>query len=241
MKIVGHRGARGECPENTVASFVHAYQAGIRHFELDVQLSMDGELIVIHDKTTDRTTGHSAKVEELTAKELTALNANRHEPPWYRPTPIPMLTEIIEACPEFESIQFEVKPDSKARLNNVCNRLVELIQRQKLFERSIVTSANTWVIQQIKRLNSRISTGYVAGGRFPSPLAAALKYQCEFLVLNYSLADKNIVADCNEVNVELSCWTVNTLPDIDKLQAAGVRNIITDYPTLVKRYFEENP
>ena len=80
MKIVGHRGAKGEAPENTLPSFKHAYGQGIRHFELDVRLSSDGELMTIHDKTTDRTTGLSGNVAELTAKQLTSIDAGQPLP-----------------------------------------------------------------------------------------------------------------------------------------------------------------
>jgi glycerophosphoryl diester phosphodiesterase len=239
MKIIGHRGARGEAPENTLASFVHAYQQGIRHFELDVRLSKDGKLVVIHDKTTDRTTGLSGSVAELSISELTAMDAARHIPPWPEPAHIPTLPNVIDACQDFQSIQFEVKSDSKIRLNTLCNRLVELIQQRDLYARAVVTSSNTWVLQQFKRLNSSVTTGYVAVNRFPNPVQTALKYNCKLLVLNYKLADETVVRACSAAGLKLSCWTVNTLPEIQTLQALGVESVITDYPCLVFNYYQQ--
>lgn len=240
MIIIGHRGARGEAPENTLASFLHAYNEGIRHFELDVRLSKDGELIVIHDKSTDRTTGRAGLVAELTSQQLTAMDAARHIPPWHEPAPIPNLASVLKACEDFNSIQLEVKPDTKSRLNTLCNRMVEHIQQADLYSRTIVTSSSTWVLQQIKRLNDSINTGYVAESRFPGPVQTALKYRCELLVLNYKLADQLLLNSCKEAGLEVSCWTVNTLPEIEALQKLGVNSLITDYPTLVLKYFKEH-
>lgn len=238
MKIVGHRGARGEAPENTLASFDHAYTHGIRHFELDVRLSKDGELVVIHDKTTDRTTGISGSVAELSAVELTAMDAARHIPPWHEPAPIPELTSVLEVCRDYHSIQFEVKTDSKTRLNALCNRLVELIQQNDLYSRITVTSSNTWLLQQVKRLNNSINTGYVAENRFPNPLQTAVKFKCNLLALNYKLADEAIVRNCKDAGIDISCWTANTLPEIAVLQQLGVSSVITDYPSLVLKYYQ---
>lgn len=242
MKIVGHRGAKGEVPENTLPSFKHAYSQGIRHFELDVRLSSDGELMTIHDKTTDRTTGVSGKVAELTAKQLTCTDAGKSIPPWYEPAPIPTLTSVLDVCQSFQSIQFEVKTDSKTRLNLLCTELTDLIKGRNLYDRATVTSSDTWVLQQIKGLNNSIQTGYVAENRFPNPVQTALNFNCGLLALNYKLASKAIVKDCIKAGLEVSCWTVNTLPEILALQALGITSVITDYPTLVIKYYQrQNP
>jgi len=236
MKIIGHRGARGEAPENTLASFRHAYQHGIRHFELDIRLSQDGELMVIHDKTTERTTGQSGTVADLTAAQLTTMDAARHIPIWHEPASIPLLSEVLQTCEDFQSIQFEVKPDSKSRLNTLCNRLVELIQTQELYSRVVVTSSSSWVVQRIKSMNSDIATGYVADSRFPNPLQQTLKFSCNILVLNYKLAEQTVVEESRKAGIEISCWTVNTLPEIEALRTLGITSIITDYPTHLLQY-----
>ncbi|OZG73462.1 glycerophosphodiester phosphodiesterase [Hahella sp. CCB-MM4] len=239
MIIVGHRGAKAEAPENTVISFAKAYEAGIRYFELDVQLSLDGQLIVIHDKTVDRTTGQTGKIADLNADELRAMDAGKHIPPWHESAPIPLLSEILDAIPEFRSIQFEVKSDTRARLNTLCNRLVELIQKRQLFGRCIVTSSNTWVLQQIKRLNSSIETGYVGQRRFPSPVQTAVKHGCSLLAIYHKLVDSSVMEECKKAGLEVSTWTVNTIPEILQLQKLGVHSVITDYPQHVLKHFQQ--
>ena len=231
MLIFGHRGARNEAPENTVAGFIHAYRHGIRHFELDVQLSADRQLVVIHDKTLERTTGQPGKVSETTAEQLSRLDARHNTPPWPEVTPVPRLEEIFQACPHIQTIQLEVKNDKRERLNILCNRLVEMIQRDQLQDKVVVTSSVVWVIQQIKRLNATISTGYVAEYRFPSPLATALKNQCEYLCINWKICTPEIIAEAHRNGLHVSAWTVNSLPEMLRLQQDGIDSIITDYPT----------
>jgi glycerophosphoryl diester phosphodiesterase len=240
MLIFGHRGARAEAPENTVAGFVHAYEQGIRHFELDLQLSSDGEIIVIHDKTVERTTGQPGKVAEMTSAQLTQLDARHNTPPWHDPAPIPTLADIFSACPDIQKIQLEVKSDKRERLNILCNRLVEMIQRENRMGQVVVTSSSVWVIQQIKRLNAHIETGYVAEYRFPSPLGVALKYKCEYLCINWKICTAEIVVEAHKQNMHVSTWTVNALPDMLNLQQQGVDSIITDYPTNTLRYMKKH-
>ncbi len=240
MLIFGHRGARAEAPENTVASFVHAAAHGIRHFELDLQLAADGEIVVIHDKTLERTTGEAGKVAEATSEQMAALDARHNTPPWPDRVPIPRLTEIFDACPTIQKIQLEVKSDKRDRLNILCNRLVELIQQRGLLDRVIVTSSSVWVLQQIKRLNASIATGYVAEYRFPGPLATALKHRCEYLCINWKICTEETIADAHKHGIQVSAWTVNSLPDMLRLQAQGIDSIITDYPTNTLKFLQKH-
>src|SRR5690606_25131680 len=136
--------------------------------ELDLQLAADGEIVVIHDKTLDRTTGQAGKVAEFTSEQMASLDARHNTPPWPDPVPVPKLTEFFEACPTIQKIQLEVKSDKRDRLNVLCNRLVELIQQRGLLERVSVTSSSVWVVQQIKRHKSQISSGLLVADRYPN-------------------------------------------------------------------------
>lgn len=238
MLIFGHRGARAEAPENTVAGFVHAYEQGIRHFELDLQLSADGQLVVIHDKTLDRTTGQKGKVADFSAAQMAALDARHNTPPWPEPTPVPRLEDIFAACPDMALVQLEVKSDRRERLNVLCNRLVEWIQREGLLNRVVVTSASVWVLQQVKRLNAQIATGYVAEYRFPSPLSTALRYNCNYLCINWKICTPEVIKAAHEAGLHVSAWTVNSLPDMLRLEQDGVDSLITDYPTNTLRCYQ---
>lgn len=238
MIIYGHRGAKGEAPENTLAGFAHAYRHGIRRFEFDLALSKDGLPVVIHDLTLERTTGKPGKVADHTAGELATMDARHNVPAWPTPATIPSLDEVLAAIPDFEHLQLEVKTDKRSRLNILCNRLTELIQRRELYSRVVVTSTDNWFLQEIRRRDRRIKIGVVVERRFPSPTNVATRLGCDYLILNWKLCSKELVDDAHRRDLHVSTWTVNRIHDMLELEAHGVDSIITDYPTSTKIYFD---
>ncbi|SFR49404.1 glycerophosphoryl diester phosphodiesterase [Marinobacter daqiaonensis] len=238
MIIYGHRGARGEAPENTLAGFEMAYRHGIRHFELDVLLSADGVPVVIHDLTVERTTGREGKVASLTATDLGRLDARHNTTPWPRPVGVPSLEDVLRACPEVSHYQFEVKSDARGRLNILCNRLTELIQRHRMFESVAVTSSDTWFLQEIKRRNRKIRTGFVAGRRFPRPVTTARRLDCSYLIPSWRICSAEMVQQAHRHDMHVSVWTVNRIHDMLEMEKIGVDSIITDFPTSTRIYFD---
>ncbi|UZE94731.1 glycerophosphodiester phosphodiesterase [Alkalimarinus alittae] len=240
MKIYGHRGAKGEAPENTLEGFIHAYKQGIRRFELDVQLTKDGQLIVIHDQTLERTTGVATKVKDANFSEIEHLDARKNTAAWSSHCHIPTLTQVVNSCPDVEHWQFEVKTSSKDRLNILCNRLVEYIQANKLNATCVVTSSNTWFLKELRRRDPSIKIGFVAEYRFPKPINTAKALGCEYLCLNYTLCSENLAKETHKLGIHLSCWTVNNIHEMLQLRELGVDSIITDFPTSAMIYFENN-
>lgn len=238
MIVYGHRGAKGEAPENTLAGFRYAYGNGTRHFELDLVLSRDGQPVVIHDLTIDRTTGKSAKVADCTAADLSLMDARKNTASWSRPTGIPSLIEVMESCPEFAHLQLEVKADTRQRLNILCNRLTELIQKNDLIDRVAITSSDTWFLQETKRRDRHIKTGLVADKRFPNPARLAARLHCDYLCLNWRICSKSLVDAAHQRDIHVSTWTVNRIQDMLELEKKGIDSLITDYPTSTRIYFD---
>lgn len=238
MIVYGHRGARGEAPENTLPGFRMAYARGIRHFELDVQLSGDGIPVVIHDLTLERTTGASGKVADHTAHALGQMDARRNTAPWPGPTGIPTLEAVLDACPDAVHFQLEVKPDNRGRLNVLCNRMTELIQRRDLFATVAVTSSDTWFLREIRRRNRRVRIGLVASRRFPSPIAMARRLNCDYFCVNWRICSAAMVEEAHRRDMLVSTWTVNRIHDMLELEKMGVDSIITDYPTSTRIFFD---
>lgn len=237
MKIYGHRGARNECPENTLASFEHAYKNDTRYFELDIQLSKDKELVVIHDTTTDRTTGHHAKVRDLTLEELCALDARKGTPPWPTPTPIPSLAEVVDHCPEVEHWQFEVKPDAAEDMPITAQKLLDFIEARELSDKATITSSSKAFLEQVNQLNPKQSKGLVFEKSLRNPVTQAKHVHCDFLILHWILCNESIVKEANQLGMNVSCWTVNRIADMEKLQAMKVHSVITDLPTSALIHF----
>lgn len=238
MIVYGHRGAKGEAPENTLPGFVHAHRHGIRHFELDLVLSKDGKPVLVHDLSVDRTTSQKGSISQYTAAELAAMDARSNTSSWPKPTGIPALEDLLDQFDDIEHLQLEVKKDTRQRLNILSNRLTEVIQRRNLYQTVAITSSDTWFLKQIRRRNTNIRIGLVAERKFPRPLSMANRLGCDYLCINWKLCSKMLVEQAHRRGIHVSTWTVNRIHDMLQLEAMGVDSIITDYPTSTRMFFD---
>lgn len=231
MIVIGHRGARGEAPENTLPSFRHALDAGIRHFELDVRLSWDGRPVVIHDDSVERTTGEKGLVAELPASQLASLDARRNTPGWSAPAGIPTLEEVLVACAQAESWQLEIKSDAPARIKALLHAMADLLARLHLAPQVTLTSLDVDVLKIAKKEVPALARGYVAERAEPAPLATARRLDCSLLVCNWKITDDALVQSAHDAGLPVSVWTVNDLVVAERLRNLGVDSLITDFPT----------
>ncbi|MBY6193287.1 glycerophosphodiester phosphodiesterase [Marinobacter hydrocarbonoclasticus] len=238
MIVYGHRGAKGEAPENTMPGFIHAHRHGIRHFELDLVLSKDGIPVLVHDLTVDRTTGQKGSVGKYTAAELAEMDARRNTSSWSRKTGIPSLENLLDQFDDIEHLQLEVKKDARHRLNILCNRLTEIIQRRDLYQTAAITSSDPWFLREIRRRDKNIRIGLVAERKFPRPLNLATRLGCEYFCVNWKILTKGMVETAHRRNMHVSTWTVNRIHDMLLLEEMGVDSIITDYPTSTRMFFD---
>ncbi|MCQ4279026.1 glycerophosphodiester phosphodiesterase [Pseudomonas stutzeri] len=229
--IYGHRGAKGEAPENTLASFKQCLAHGVRRCELDLHLSKDGQLMVIHDPTLKRTTGRRGKVVEHDAEELTQYDARQGGPSWKQPCPIPRLEELFEEC-EFEHWQLEVKSASRVRAARSVLAIKALAERHGLLDRVTVTSGSREVLRALKRLTPELSCGLVAEYAWLDPLKVAKQYDCSLLALKWTLCTPERIAKARQLGLHVSVWTVNDPALMRRLADFGVDSLITDYPGL---------
>lgn len=231
MIVVGHRGARNEAPENTLEGFVHAFQNGCRHFELDLQLSQDHELLVFHDKTLTRTCAHPGKLSDFYADYLTRLDARFNTPGWPDICPIPRLEAILDKLSEVQHWQFEVKSGSRAQMRLMAYKLESLISQRALLERVTVTSSNRYLLAYLKDNFPHLSTGYVAENFFENPVNTAQLLACDYLCISDRLVGSKRVEEAQKQGMKVSVWTVNEFERMYTLKAMGVESVITDIPS----------
>lgn len=229
--IYGHRGARGEVPENTLASFQRCLDQGISRCELDLHLSADGELMVIHDPTLRRTTGQRGKVAEHNAAELERMDARRCGPAWPQPCPIPRLRTLFAHCP-FEHWQLEVKSASPSRAAQTVQAIAALVAEFGLEDRVIVTSSSRSVLLALRRHAPQLARGLVAEYAWLDPLKVALRHGCRMLVLNWTLCSPERLRRAQQLGLHVSVWTVNEPALMRRLVDLGVDSLITDFPGL---------
>lgn len=229
--IYGHRGAKGEAPENTLTSFQQCLQHGVRRCELDLHLSRDGELMVIHDPTLKRTTQRGGKVNEHLAQDLVTYDARHGGPGWAQPCPIPTLETLFEQC-DFDHWQLEVKSASRTRAANTVLAIRELVQRHGLLEKVTITSSSREVLRAALELTPDISRGLVAEYAWLDPLKVAQGYGCEILALNWTLCTPERLIKAQRQGLHVSVWTVNEPALMRRLADFGVDSLITDFPGL---------
>ncbi|TWH64507.1 glycerophosphoryl diester phosphodiesterase [Azomonas agilis] len=228
--IYGHRGARGEAPENTLISFQHCLKQGVNRCELDLHLSLDGELMVIHDPTLRRTTGRRGKISEHLADDLTTYDARLGLTHWPEQSPIPRLAELFEHC-DFEHWQLEVKSASKKRALHTVLAIQNLVQQFNLVDRVTLTSSSRTVLKAAQQQAPRLSRGFVAEYSWLEPVKVAQRYGCEFLVLNWKLCTPARLKRAHQAGLHVSVWTVNEPEQMRQLAHMGVDSLITDYPS----------
>lgn len=229
--IYGHRGARGEAPENTLPSFQHCLEQGVSRCELDLHLSADGELMVIHDPTLKRTTGQRGKVAERSAAELELLDARAGGPDWAQPCPIPRLRTLFEHCP-FEHWQLEVKSASRVRAARTVEAIAALTREFGLSHKVTVTSGSRTVLGALQELAPQLERGLVAEHAWLDPLKVAQRHQCRLLALNWTLCSPERLRKAQHQGLHVSVWTVNEPALMRRLADLGVDSLITDFPGL---------
>lgn len=231
MLIYGHRGARGEAPENTLAGFLRALAAGAPRVELDLRLSSDGELVVIHDETVNRTTDGRGLVAHKSVAELARLDARRAGPDWPDPQPVPSIARVLEEFPELEHLQLEAKPVDAASRGLMAERLAALFRDFDLHERATVTSFDRELLRAVRAADARIALGLVTDRTRPEPLKTALALGASLLVLHWKLCTPRRVHEAQAAGLRVSAWTVNDDAVARRLHALGIDSIVTDFPT----------
>ncbi|MCX5241073.1 glycerophosphodiester phosphodiesterase [Streptomyces prunicolor] len=214
---IGHRGVMGLEPENTLRSFVAAEQGGLDVIELDLHLSKDGALVVMHDADVDRTTDGTGPIAERTLGELRTLDAGRGER-------VPVFEEVLDAVKS--PIQAEIKDLAAARA------LAEVMHRRNLVERVEVSSFHDEAIAEIARLVPGVRTALIAGRFGPDVVERATEAGAETVCLNIRRLTLEVVEAARKADLKIIGWVVNTQDQLRLVRALGLDGATTDYPEI---------
>ncbi|MGM9987067.1 MAG: glycerophosphodiester phosphodiesterase [Bacillaceae bacterium] len=230
MKIFGHRGAAGNFPENTMLSFEAAWREGADAIELDVQLTKDNILAVIHDETVDRTTNGSGLVKQYTYEELQRLNASHKFVNKVGKTTIPMLQEVYEwALNNDLMINVELK-------NNVINyygleeSVINLTRKYGYEDRVILSSFNHESMWKCHQLASDIETALISTRVMNNPTEYVKLHGAKAIHTNFKHVKEKDIKHFLESDLDIRVYTVNTDKGLGEMCALHVSGIITDYP-----------
>jgi glycerophosphoryl diester phosphodiesterase len=236
--LIAHRGGSLEAPENTLAAFRHAIELGMRYVELDVQMSSDGEMVVIHDETLDRTTNGNGPVSSLTLQELRKLDAGSHFGPQYAGEPIPTLREVLELCTS-AGVGVVVELKSPSLYPGMVQKVIALVgeMRKRGGVNILCISFEHSAIREARALDEIIPLGYLYEyfeQEFVQPDDAIQAY-CPYF--GTALARPDQVAKAHELGKLVFVYTVNEEEDIRQITAAGIDGLVSDRPSLLKSLF----
>lgn len=235
--VIAHRGARDVAPENTLAAFRAALEAGADGIELDVTRCATGEIVVIHDDTVDRTTDGHGRVAEMPFGALRELDAGRWFNEAFRGERIPLLEEVLDLVGGKLRINIEIK-GKDWRDTGIEAEIAETIRRRGLTSSIIISSFNPWALRRMRRAAADVRLGFLYAapktGLDLAPFFAPRFLGAEALHPHLALVDDTYVARAQRLGLRINVWTVNALEDIMRMVALGVDGIITDHPALVR-------
>jgi len=246
---VAHRGGAGLAPENTLAAF----NAGLAHhadfLELDVHLSKDGQLVVIHDPNLARTTNLSGDVADYTAAELAAVDASAKffGPVTVEPQPIPTLEQVLALAKGRAGVQIEIKVRAdKSRYPGIEAKVVDALRAHEMLDEAVILSFDFPTLREIKRTEPQvrtcalISTAYLSsvGRAGPAQVADELSaLGAEYVGVNHTWLTDALFTALTGRGLQVGAWTVNDPADMRRLAALGVAFITSDRPDLLRETF----
>ncbi len=238
-----HRGASSEAPENTLVAFLLAADLGADGIELDVQLSKDGEVVVIHDMTLETTTDGQGPVSERTLAELKELDAGGWFDPVFAGQRIPTLAEVVETIAQRLLLNIELKTVSP-RDEGLATQVVRIIENNHLLDRVVVSSFNPLALRRVKQLNPWIPIGLLYTPDAPIFLRRPWfrhLLKLEALHPNHTLVDERFVRWARERHYRVHTWTVDDPGRMWQFVRQGVDVIITNRPDLLRQVLLTSP
>jgi len=217
---IGHRGACGYEPENTLKSFERAIELKVDMIEFDVMQCASGEIVVIHDETVDRTTNGHGLVSDLTLSDLKKLDAGDGEH-------IPTLYEVLDLVDRRCKVNIELKGDQIAQKVNL---IIEgYVKKGWSYDDFLVSSFDFNEIREFQKYNNQVQTELL----FYEPadyFKIAQEYNCNIIGLDMSLVNQEIITNAHAHNIKVFVYTVNDFKDIEFLKNLGVDGIFSNYP-----------
>lgn len=241
--IIAHRGVPAEAPENTVASFVRAIKIGVEMIEVDVQQTLDGHLVVFHDKTLDRTTDGTGALRDATLDGLKQLDAGGWFSERFRGERIPTLDEVIDILPPETNILLEIKYGSPYQ-EGIERRLIDFLKERKLLGRVLIKSFDIEVVQSVRSLAPEIPVGISFIFRVPFlsmivhrwiRFGDVLDEDVDFLHVHRLGVTQSLIEEAHKEGMRVIAWDVNDETTMARLMRMGVDGIETDEAALLKQ------
>jgi glycerophosphoryl diester phosphodiesterase len=232
--VFAHRGSSAHAPENTLAAFQLALSQGAPALELDAMLTADGQVVVIHDDTVDRTTNGSGQVHRLPLAAIKEFEAGLSFGPAFKGEKIPTLAEVFETVGRRIFINIEIK-NYASPLDSLPSRIATLVQKFNLAEYVLFSSFNPLALLKIRRLLPQVPCGLLifhgSGGSWARGWLG-LRFPCQALHPDLRDVTPSFVASTHRSGRRMHVYTVNQPDEMKRLFDLGIDGIFTDDPPL---------
>ena len=226
--VIGHRGASGHAPENTMAAFRRAVELGARFIETDLHLSRDSRLVAIHDSTLERTTNGQGAVRDYNFIELRELDAGCWFGAQFAEQRIPTLEEILDFAREADIVFYlEIKSEPALGLHHA---LVSALRVPEDAARSVVISFDSAILEKIRQLNASLMLGLLFDRPSSQAIEEAQRLGAQQLAPRGDLLTPELVSQAHEAGLQVVTWTVNQPEQMQVAIATDIDGIMTDYP-----------
>ena len=223
--ITAHRGVSGEAPENTIPALEKAIEYMADYAEIDVQLTADGAVILMHDSSLRRTTGYKKDVKNTTLAEIQSLDAGSWFSEAYKGTKVPLLSEALELCKGEINLNIEIKTGKND--NGLTQKVLDLIEEFEFANQCIISSTDYEALKQVKERYPEIKTGYIMGLAYGDFFD---REYADFFSIKSSFITEPLVKRAHSFGKEIHAWTVNSEGELERMKQLEVDNIITDQP-----------
>jgi glycerophosphoryl diester phosphodiesterase len=236
VAIIAHRGASGHAPEHTFAAYDRAVAMGADYLEQDLQMTSDGELVVLHDDTLDRTTSGSGRVDAHSLAEVRALDAGRWFAPGFAGERVPTLDQVLTRYGHAQRYYIETKEPETA--DAMEEKLVALLARHGLVEPAadaqqvLVQSFSAASLRRVRELEPRLPLIQLVGTRRPELLGRLDEVREYAFGIGpaRALVDPALVAAAHERGLAVHPWTCNTREEHEQAVALGVDGAFSNFP-----------
>lgn len=237
MITYAHRGFSGEYPENTMLSFRKAYETGCEGIELDVHLSQDGHLVVIHDEQVDRTTDRVGFVKDFTLLELQGMNAGTEK----SFEGVPSFDEYCKWVQDLPIItNIEIKTN-RHYYPGIEEKVVRMVKEYDLEKKVIISSFNHGSLWKIKTLNPALECAMLLNSKSIGNAGPYVKAMgMEYFHPDGSTLTEEVVRQCHAEGIKVNVWTINDMALLKQMIRWDVDGIITNFPDMVKLWISSH-
>jgi glycerophosphoryl diester phosphodiesterase len=237
VKVIGHRGASEDAPENTLSSVKESFKQGSDGVEIDIRLTKDNHVVCIHDKNSLRTSGEFLIISETRFNALKKLDVGSWKSKKWKNERIPLLEEVLKVIPDKKEIFIEVKTGTE-----IIEPLINALNRSNINLSDVsIISFNREVIKKIKSRMSEITGNLLIAFDPEVNLEQGLGDLLKSInadgvgAQNHQNLNSSLVKEVHNLRKKIHVWTVNDQEEANKFELMGINSITTNRPKLIKK------